>query len=225
MPGDEDGLVKWFDNYFANLPAYLTTFQIEEQDVEVQKGIFDHILQIRSYLNTIVDYRKGMTELKNQLFYNRNGSTVPVPTPDNLGFSGLASMPGGLVWLVDQQNKEKIFPSPAYNETIGKDLGLIPVPKTIPTPGQLIANPTITCTGHNVEIFTVIPSPADSFAVYVDKHDGKGMGYVDSSTASHYPHNTELPEAEILWTYKIALRVKRQESGTAAYVNVLVKRT
>ncbi|MDR0532318.1 MAG: hypothetical protein LBH01_00010 [Verrucomicrobiales bacterium] len=225
MPGDEDGLVKWFDNYFANLPAYQTTFQIEEQDVEAQKAIFNNILQIRSYLNTIVDYRKAMTELKNQLFYNRNGATVPVPKPDNLGFTGLASMLGGLVWLVDLQNKEKIFPSPAYNETIGKDLGLIPIPRPVPLPGELVATPTITCTGHNVEIFCVIPSPADSYAIHVDKHDGKGMAYVDSSTTSHYPHNTELPEIETLWTYKIALRVKRQESGTAAYVNVLVKHT
>jgi hypothetical protein len=225
MPVNEDGLVKWFDNYFANLPAYQTTFQIEEQDIEAQKSIFDHILQIRSYLNSIVDYRKAMTELKNQLFYNRDGSTVPVPKPDNLGFNGVASMPGGLVWLVDQQNREKIFPSPAYNETIGKDLGLIPIPKPVPLPGELVANPSITCTGHNVEIFTQLPAPSDSQAIYVDRHDGKGMTYIDSSTLSHYTHKTELPELETLWTYKIALRIKTEESGTAAYVNILVKHT
>jgi hypothetical protein len=59
----------------------------------------------------------------------------------------------------------------------------------------------------------------------VDRHDGKGMAYVDSSTTSHYAHDTGLPEVETLWTYKIVLRVKKKESGTAAYVNILVKRT
>jgi hypothetical protein len=76
-----------------------------------------------------------------------------------------------------------------------------------------------------VEIFTVIPSPADSYAIHVDRHDGKGMAYVDSSATSHYSHDLELPEVETLWTYKIALRVDRKESGTAAYVNLMVKHT
>jgi hypothetical protein len=34
-----------------------------------------------------------------------------------------------------------------------------------------------------------------------------------------------LPEVETLWTYKIALRVNKKESGTAAYVNLMVRRT
>jgi len=224
MPGDEQSLMDWLDNYYKQLPAYEGSFAIADADVKKQQGILSSLVKVRSCLTSIRDYQKGMTELKNQLFYGDIGLNIPVPAAANLSVTN-STLLGGLIRTIVKQNNEKIFPSPNYNDTVGKDLGLLPIVHPQPAPQDLVAQSNVTCDGTAINIFTVLPKPANSQAVYVDKHDGKGLLLATVSEHSHCSYNTGLPVNETVWTFKVALRVKEKEVGTAAYINLSVKGT
>jgi hypothetical protein len=126
-----------------------------------------------------------------------------------------------LVELIEEQ----ILPSPFCSEDIKRQLQILPIVHPVPSPEQLVAEPDIVCDGSSVRIRTAITKPAEGQVVHVDKHDGKGMVKVRETEKANCEYQTELPPEETLWTFKVALVIKGREVGTAAYLNVPVKRT
>ncbi|MDR0532413.1 MAG: hypothetical protein LBH01_00490 [Verrucomicrobiales bacterium] len=225
MPRQEALLLIWIEQFLNGLKPMLGLFQIEQQDYEQYMEGFGSLKNAYDCHVHSDGLAKANTRFKDLVFYDRNHLTTSAPREEGVIFPGVNTLEGGYVWRLAELIEEKILPNPACSEDIKRQLQILPVAHAVPSPEQLVAEPDIVCDGSKVTIHTTIPKPADSQIVHVDKHDGKGMVKERETPKANCEYQTELPEIETLWTFKVALSIKGREVGTAAYVNVLVKCT
>ena len=226
MPGKEALLIIWIEQFLSGLKPLLGLLGIDEEEhneLVTRFGVLKN-----SYDSHIISHGFGVacTKYKDLGFYDRNHLQAYSPREEeNLAPSSSAQR-GGYVWDLVDLIEQRILPNPKYTVDIGNQLQIIAPTPVPPLPGDLVAVTEIACDGAQLKIHTPLTKPADSQAIYVDKHDGKGLQFVNVSTHAYFQYQTEpLPDVETIWTFKVALRVREQEVGTAAYVNILVKRT
>ena len=225
MPRKEALLLIWIEQFLNGLKPMLGMFEIEQQD-------YDQMLEDFGLVKNSYDchiHSEGLaranTRFKDLAFYDRNHLPATSPREEGAIFPSCSALEGGFVWRLAELVEEKLFPSKHCSEDIKRQLQILVIEKTVPTPEQLVAEPEIVCDGSKVIIRTPITKPADEQVVHVDKHDGKGMVKARETERAICEYATDLPEVETLWTFKVALSIGGREVGTAAYVNLLVKHT
>jgi hypothetical protein len=225
MPRKEALLLIWIEQFLNALKPMLGLFQIEQQDYDTHVEGFGSLKNAYDCHIHSDGLAKANTRFKDLVFYDRNHLATSAPREEGVIFPGVNTLEGGYVWRLAELIDEKILPNPACSEDIKRQLQILPVAHAVPSPEQLVAEPDIVCDGSLVKIHTTIVKPATGQVIYVDQHDGKGMAKVRETEKANCEYQTELPVTETLWTFKVALSQQGREVGTAAYVNLLVKRT
>jgi hypothetical protein len=225
MPRKEALQLIWIEQFLNALKPMLGLFQIEQQDYDQYVAGFGSVKNAYDCHIHSDGLAKANTRFKDLVFYDRNHLAASAPREEAAIFPEAGTLEGGYAWRLAELIEEKILPNPLCTEDIQRQLQILPVEHVQLQAGQLRAEPEILCDGSLITIHTSITKPAEGQVIHLDRHDGKGMVKVWETEKANCEYQTELPETETLWTFKVALSIKGREVGTAAYVNVLVKHT
>ncbi|WP_028980959.1 hypothetical protein [Sporocytophaga myxococcoides] len=102
---------------------------------------------------------------------------------------------------------------PNYNESIGRDLGII-APKT--TNNKMSLKPKLSGgLDAGRPLIKWKKGHADSIDIYVDRNDGKGFIFLANDYTPDYIDTNPIPEEKgtVVWAYKAIYRIKDEQVG------------
>lgn len=123
LPGREDELLPWFNNFNTKLPGYAVTLDLNPGDLTT---VADDTAMVEYAINGVAIFKaeqKEWVDFKNLELYGPFGGptpgapTVPTITPPTLVAPGIIRRTRDLVL--------RIKAHPNYTEVIGEDLGII----------------------------------------------------------------------------------------------------
>ncbi len=201
LPRDDAGKMKWLNNFAAKLPLYKDVLKLDPDMVKQVTEDAKNFNYFIGGLNAIRDYKKQATAYKNLV---RDGDPenkhlqepVPppaVPTPPFPVMPNIFGRAGRLVGNIKSNE--------AYNEAIGKDLGIIAEATVI---NKLEMQPVLR---HEINAGRPLlkwkKAGMQGVHIYVDRNDGKGNNYLTTSTKSRFTDDFPLPllGQSAVWRY------------------------
>jgi hypothetical protein len=213
LPTSDAGKMQWFNNFANKLPNYRETLQLPDDVLgDVQKGAENFGFMIGN-IEGSREYTKQITAYKNIM---RNGSknNAPLgampPAPPTLK---LPQPPVADIFGQAQKLVQVIKNHKAYNEAIGKDLGII---------GEASAKaPHEMKPQLQVEMQAGRPNikwkkaGMQGIHIYVDRGDGKGYSFLATDTQPDYLDTYPLPTSgqSAIWKYKAIYIDHDEEQG------------
>ncbi len=191
LPYDDAGKMKWLNNFSGKAPMYKDVLRLEEDVVQqlVQDAAnFDYFI---SNLNSIREYKKQSTAYKNIL---RDGSRENMPLQPPAAPPAAPKPPYAVVPDIFGRTSKlvaSIKANRAYNESIGKDLGII---GQAPVINKVDVQPSLQYemnAGHPVLKWK--KNKMQGVHLYVDRGDGKGNNFLATSTRALYKDSYPLP--------------------------------
>ncbi len=213
LPASDPGKMQWLNNLAAKLPNYKDALQLPEATLTSVKQDAENFAFIIGDIEKFRKYTKQATAYKNLL---RSGSKdnapigpIPLaPVTPALPHTAVADIFGRAAKLVGGIKSKE-----AYNEAIGKDLGII---------GEATAKvmadmkPVL---GYEMQAgrpnIKWKKQGMQGIHIYADRSDGKGYSYLATDTQPDYLDTYPLPPAgqAALWKYKAIYIDHDEETG------------
>jgi uncharacterized protein YaiE (UPF0345 family) len=208
IPKDENGKLKWLNNYAAKLPTYATTVGVTAAEVTQTTADAAYFAFVVGAHNQHTKTTRDWTAYKTAL---RSGTVIgAMPTTPALGVPP-AAVPAGIFNRVSAM-AARIKKHPAYTEAIGQDLGIIGAEQTIdPTTMKPVLELALQA-GHPNVGWT--KSGMDSLEIWVDRGTGT-FAFLTIDTVPDYLDTAALPAsgASAVWKYKAIYRLNDEQVG------------
>jgi hypothetical protein len=205
MPDNEPNLMIWFNRFFNNLKPLLGQFELDqEEDYDPLVEDFNLGMDTLTCIENIDSIRPSLTGTKNEQFYSDdlNGQVVSPRQPGHI-FPAFSRARKGLVKRVDKLIKERIKPHPAYTDSIGIELGIVP-----PEPPP-IDYTKVRSHGHDqydggnkLELLRTIAKGCDGYQIWLNIDHA---GYKEKTTSGHSNCLITInpaPQARVLYEIK-----------------------
>jgi hypothetical protein len=213
LPTSDTGKMQWLNNFAAKLPNYREALSLLEEDLTNVKKWSENFAYIIGNIENIRQYTKQVTAYKNIL---RSGSKnndplgvmPPAPPTPQLPQEATPDIFGQVQKLV-----QVIKNSKAYNEAIGKDLGIIGEATDKALHEMKPSLQVQMQAGHpNIKWKK---AGMQGIHIYVDRGDGKGYSFLATDTQPDYLDTYPLPAAgqSAIWKYKAIYIDHDEEQG------------
>jgi len=211
VPATDLGKADFLDNLALKIGGYETLLGLEPADVtSVQNdaAMFRYILEMQEAYKT---FKQSVTGYKNMLRDGAPGTRGPLPEPPVLP-APPTLVPKNIFFRI-RNLAARIKASPAYNENIGEDLGIVGDDHR---PDILDLKPKLECrldAGRPLIIWH--KGPSEGIDIYVDRQDGAGFVFLATDTKPNYLDTHVLPEGveSAVYEYKAIYRIDDEQVG------------
>lgn len=219
---DKDKAI-WLKNFSFKLAAYAENTGILPDEV---LSVSNDALMVMYAIDAVEIAKKEAAQsvaFKNLLYDGPEGNTITYPAPipgltqPTLVKSGIFKRIGKLV--------QRIKNHPNYNDSIGKDLGIIGADTAF---DRITMKPEINggLDAHR-PLIKWKKGIADSIDIYVDRKDGKGFVFLANDSTPDYIDTNPLPSGmdTAIWSYKGIYKVQDEQVGEFSNtINITVTR-
>ncbi len=207
LPTAEKDRVVWFDNFsdkFGKVAASLGFTSAEVASVANDAAMYSYLIICVAMYTTA---KEQCVDYKNLISKGPIGATgSPVPAPPTSGTVPTEVAPGILPRLA--RLVERIKTSPAYTESIGKDMGIIGAQQTV-DPATMKPTLKLMFKGGQVEIQWV-KGEADAIRIESDK--GTGWQFLAVDSVPHYTDTTPIT-GPATWKYRAMYIISDEPVG------------
>ncbi len=213
LPKSDPEKVAWLNNFANKLAVHGATVGASGGEITAASddaALFEYV--VNTMADAYKEKSKQITEFKNILRDGPLGTPMTaIPVAPALAAAPTNVAPG----IIERTRMlvNRIKNSPAYNDSIGDDLGIIGADHDV-VPGNM--KPLLKGTldaGRPKILWT--KGDADSIDFYVDRNTGAGYAYLNNDTNPDYIDTFPLPAGvdSAVWKYKAIYRIGDEQVG------------
>ena len=212
IPQNDAGFLQFITAFDTNLPTYAEALGITAAQMASVTADKDYFTYLTGSLEVMRNAGTQWTAWRNLIRDGGSGTTeaeLPViPAPS-------AAVPPGIEPRI-RALANQIKASPAYNEAIGKALGIVSEAPAAPDLTAVKPALMLKPDGNDVRVqwgWGSNRGPLELCEIHVDRNDGKGFVLLTFDTTPNYVDTAPQPAAPIQWSYKAIYRAKDRQVG------------
>jgi hypothetical protein len=211
IPQNDAEALSWLKNFSDKLGKYATKYGITPEQVADMLASYLFLAYWVDYKNQYAEYVKKVTSYKNEL-RNGNPNNPPLlPTAPTFAAPPAAVSPG--IFVRAAAIATTIKGNIKYNETDGKDLGIISIANDLNLV-DVIPIISIRLVGGGQPEIVWSKNGYQGITIEVDRGDGKGWVFLSIDTHPNYTDKFPLPVGKVEnWKYRVIYLYNDEKVG------------